>query len=69
MRLELDYVLPPELIAQEPAAERTAARLLVVGRQPEALAHETVAALPPLPRRRQRNRLAESSCKRSGFPE
>jgi len=45
---ELDYALPPELIAQEPAPERTAARLLVVGRQPEALAHETVAALPRL---------------------
>jgi S-adenosylmethionine:tRNA ribosyltransferase-isomerase len=49
VRLEdLDYALPPDLIAQEPASERTAARLLVVGRQPEALAHETVAALPRL---------------------
>jgi S-adenosylmethionine:tRNA ribosyltransferase-isomerase len=45
---ELDYALPPELIAQEPAPERTAARLLVVERQREALAHETVAALPRL---------------------
>jgi S-adenosylmethionine:tRNA ribosyltransferase-isomerase len=49
VRLEdLDYALPPELIAQEPAPERTAARLLVVTREPEGLAHETVAALPRL---------------------
>ena len=49
MRLEdLDYALPPELIAQEPAPERTAARLLVVTRDPATLAHETVAALPTL---------------------
>lgn len=49
MKLEdLDYALPPELIAQEPAPERTAARLLVVTREPEGLAHETVAALPRL---------------------
>jgi S-adenosylmethionine:tRNA ribosyltransferase-isomerase len=49
VRLEdLDYALPPELIAQEPAPERTAARLLVVTREPETLAHETVAALPRL---------------------
>jgi S-adenosylmethionine:tRNA ribosyltransferase-isomerase len=45
---DLDYTLPPELIAQEPAPERTAARLLVVTRHPEALAHETIAALPTL---------------------
>ncbi len=52
MRLEdLDYALPPELIAQEPAAERTAARLLAVTRDPRGLAHHTVAALPRLLRR------------------
>jgi S-adenosylmethionine:tRNA ribosyltransferase-isomerase len=45
---ELDYALPPELIAQEPAPERTAARLLVVTREPAGLAHEIVAALPRL---------------------
>jgi S-adenosylmethionine:tRNA ribosyltransferase-isomerase len=49
VRLEdLDYALPPELIAQEPAPERTAARLLVVTRESATLAHETVAALPTL---------------------
>jgi len=49
VRLEdLDYALPPELIAQEPAAERTAARLLAVTRTPRGLAHHTVAALPRL---------------------
>jgi len=49
VRLEdLDYALPPELIAQEPVPERTAARLLVVTREPETFAHETVAALPTL---------------------
>jgi S-adenosylmethionine:tRNA ribosyltransferase-isomerase len=49
VRLEdLDYPLPPELIAQEPAPERTAARLLMVTREPEGLGHETVAALPRL---------------------
>lgn len=45
---ELDYDLPPALIAQEPAARREAARLLVVERGREALAHGTVADLPGL---------------------
>jgi S-adenosylmethionine:tRNA-ribosyltransferase-isomerase (queuine synthetase) len=37
MRLaDLDYALPEELIAQEPAAERTAARLLLVPRGGDA---------------------------------
>jgi S-adenosylmethionine:tRNA ribosyltransferase-isomerase len=31
---DFDYLLPPELIAQEPAAERGASRLLVVGTKP-----------------------------------
>jgi S-adenosylmethionine:tRNA ribosyltransferase-isomerase len=43
---DLDYPLPPELIAQEPAPERTAARLLVLDRAAPAVAHATVAALP-----------------------
>lgn len=52
MRIEdLDYALPPELIAQEPAAERTAARLLVVSRDGGGLAHHAVADLPALLRR------------------
>ena len=43
VRLEdLDYALPPELIAQEPASERTAARLLAVHRSPPDITHHTV---------------------------
>jgi S-adenosylmethionine:tRNA ribosyltransferase-isomerase len=46
MRLaELDYPLPEELIAQEPAPERDAARLLVAERG-EALRHARVRELP-----------------------
>ncbi|MCW5891846.1 MAG: tRNA preQ1(34) S-adenosylmethionine ribosyltransferase-isomerase QueA [bacterium] len=49
MRLaDLDYALPPELIAQEPAAERTAARLLHLARTGTIRGHHTVAALPTL---------------------
>ncbi len=49
MRLaDLDYTLPPELIAQEPVAERTAARLLAVSRAAAQVAHHTVADLPHL---------------------
>src|SRR5689334_18710923 len=45
MRLgDLVYELPPELIAQEPAAERSAARLLVL--DGDVRRHATVAALP-----------------------
>src|SRR5262249_13060843 len=47
VRLEdLDYALPPELIAQKPAPERTAAKLLVVVRDPLRVEHRTVADLP-----------------------
>jgi S-adenosylmethionine:tRNA ribosyltransferase-isomerase len=46
MRLaDLDYVLPEELIAQHPAPERAAARLLVVSRVDGTLAHASVADL------------------------
>jgi S-adenosylmethionine:tRNA ribosyltransferase-isomerase len=49
MRLdELDYTLPEELVAQEPAAERSAARLLVLARASGACAHRRVADLPEL---------------------
>jgi len=49
MRLhDLDYALPPELIAQEPAAERTAARLLVLERASTELRHARVGDLPTL---------------------
>src|SRR5215510_6728560 len=47
MRLaDLDYALPGELIAQEPAPERTGARLLVVERPGGARRHLHVRDLP-----------------------
>lgn len=45
---ELDYPLPPECIAQRPAAERTAARLLVLRRETGCLEHRRVRDLPAL---------------------
>ena len=44
----LDYDLPAELIAQEPAVERDRARLLVVSRADGALTHRVIADLPEL---------------------
>src|SRR5215210_1231002 len=44
----LDYFLPPELIAQEPAAERDRARLLVVRRDDASLEHRVFRDLPDL---------------------
>ncbi len=43
-----DYELPPERIAQEPAASREAARLMVLPEGGGAPEHTTVAALPDL---------------------
>jgi S-adenosylmethionine:tRNA ribosyltransferase-isomerase len=43
---ELDYELPPELIAQHPAARRDASRLLVFDRGTGAVRHRTFAELP-----------------------
>lgn len=43
-----DYHLPERLIAQHPAAERDAARLLVVRRDTRALEHRTFRDLPDL---------------------
>ncbi len=43
-----DYDLPPERIAQEPAARRDAARLLVIDRAAEGVSHRRVAELPEL---------------------
>ena len=43
--LDLDYPLPPELIAQEPAPSRDAARLLVVDRAAGTLRHDQVRNL------------------------
>lgn len=49
MRLEeLDYDLPPELIAQEPLAQRDASRLLVVNRADRSIAHAQFRDLPAL---------------------
>lgn len=47
---DFDYDLPPEQIAQRPAAERAAARLLVTHRGDDALTHSHYAALPDLVR-------------------
>jgi S-adenosylmethionine:tRNA ribosyltransferase-isomerase len=47
MRLsELDYELPPELIAQEPLARRDQARLLVLDRRSGAVSHSRFYKLP-----------------------
>jgi len=43
---DFDFNLPPELIAQEPPAVRTAARMLVLARATGAWEHRTVADLP-----------------------
>ena len=43
---DFDFDLPPGLIAQEPARERTAARLLHLNRDSGAVTHSTVADLP-----------------------
>src|SRR5262249_452056 len=43
-----DYHLPPELIAQEPCAERDQSRLLVIDRKESRLAHQVFADLPQL---------------------
>jgi S-adenosylmethionine:tRNA ribosyltransferase-isomerase len=45
---DFDFDLPSELIAQEPAAERTAARLLQLGRDTGAVSHHQVSELPEL---------------------
>ena len=44
----LDYDLPPELIAQEPAAERDQSRLMLVRRADQSIAHHIFADLPEL---------------------
>lgn len=45
---ELDFQLPPELIAQTPPAERSASRLLRFSRQGGAITHHHFADLPAL---------------------
>src|SRR5579872_5759321 len=41
-----DFNLPPDLIAQEPPADRSAARLLVLRRGDASITHSSIAALP-----------------------
>lgn len=43
---EFDYDLPPELIAQEPAANRDEARMMVLDRAARTIAHRRFADLP-----------------------
>ena len=45
---ELDYELPPELIAQRPAARRDASRLLVYRRSTGEISHRPFVELPEL---------------------
>jgi S-adenosylmethionine:tRNA ribosyltransferase-isomerase len=45
---DFDYDLPPELIAQEPLAQRDASRLLVLDRKTGALRHHVFRDLPSL---------------------
>ena len=45
---DFNYVLPPELISQEPAARRDASRLMVVRRASNTLEHRCFAELPAL---------------------
>lgn len=45
---ELDFTLPPELIATEPASPRDSARLLVIRRATKTIAHHHVRDLPSL---------------------
>jgi S-adenosylmethionine:tRNA ribosyltransferase-isomerase len=45
---DLDFDLPPDMIAQEPPAERHAARLLHYRRADRSIAHRTFADLPSL---------------------
>ena len=45
---DLDFLLPPELIAQTPAAERTASRLMHYRRSDRSLEHRVFSDLPNL---------------------
>src|SRR5215510_9499124 len=40
---DFDFVLPPELIAQVPAARRDQARLMVVDRAQQSISHDSFA--------------------------
>ncbi len=47
-----DYVLPPELIAQEPPIERDGGRLLLLDRRNQSFSHRMIRELPELLRPR-----------------
>ena len=53
---ELDYELPPDLIAQRPAARRDGSRLLVYERATRAVRHRTLRRAARRARRRARRR-------------
>ncbi|HEX5033706.1 MAG TPA: tRNA preQ1(34) S-adenosylmethionine ribosyltransferase-isomerase QueA [bacterium] len=48
MLSDYDYVFPPAAVAQEPAAERAASRLLQMGRRSGEIGHRRFAELPDL---------------------
>ena len=45
---DYDFDLPPELLAREPLADRSASRLLVLDRQSGEIQHRTIRELPEL---------------------
>ncbi|MDB4905863.1 MAG: S-adenosylmethionine tRNA ribosyltransferase [Gemmatimonadetes bacterium] len=45
---DYDFALPPELVAQQPAARRDASRLMIVRREPGTIEHGTFTDLPSL---------------------
>src|SRR5690349_4709071 len=45
---DLDFDLPPELIAQTPAPQRSASRLLLYRREDRSIRHRAFAELPDL---------------------
>ena len=59
---ELDYELPPELIAQHPAERRDASRLLVYERATGATRHRTFAELLFDPAAQLNFRLTPGDC-------
>ena len=62
---ELDYDLPPELIAQHPADRRDESRLLVFDRATGEVQHRVFRDLPELlPRRRSPSSTTRASCRR-----